>query len=114
MDCDSEKETFKIFGLYIRTKVHQTISNIKTAKMYKAASIILLFLLIIYCQKGSSENLIVNPDGSLTFNGIKYMPVEPVIQESRSVDIPILDDPPCECNDDDCSNCDYLLELSLL
>ena len=75
--------------------------------MSKISSLILLFLLIIYSQKGSSENLEVHPDGSLTFNGVHYVPIEPIIQESRSIDSPILGELPCQCNDDDCSNCDY-------
>lgn len=58
-------------------------------------------------QTGSSENIIVHSDGSLTFNGVQYIPIEPVIQESRSIGSPIIGELPCQCNDDDCSNCDY-------
>lgn len=75
--------------------------------MTRTASIILLLLVIFYSQQASTENLIIHSDGSLTFNGIHYVPMEPVIQESRSIDSPILGDLPCQCNDDDCSNCDY-------
>ncbi|CAG9801740.1 unnamed protein product [Chironomus riparius] len=75
--------------------------------MSKAASVILLFLVIIYFKEGSSENIIIHSDGSLTFNGIQYIPIEPVIQESRSIDIPVSGDIRCQCNDDECSNCDY-------
>lgn len=69
-----------------------------------------IILLTFYLQKSSCDDVFADdqPDGTLIINGLHYVPVETIDQDSISIDNPVIaGDSPCQCIDEYCSNCEF-------